>query len=243
MKKFLLMCVVAVFCFSCANIDPASKYPNMVADMDSFSLGTVTVMFDRTFSSQIKEHQIEAIFHPRYNEVSLEFRYELISYRQYWNMAGRQQFIDALAKYKEDFSQKNLNLKYSKSRAAYGRHKGRIEWETFKFTTTNKASPTFEFGYRFRGDYPYFSVIQLSAKDENENSSRANLESSQFSMYFTRSQGDALAGVFNQEFLLGLVEERSPRTGDSVKDEYFESAETNPPGKPVPEKSIPVDEY
>ena len=212
MKKLALI-VAAFACFSCAGADPAQKYPNMIANLDPVQLGSIEASFDLMFSTKLKSSAINVVFIPRENAVALEFRHDLIRYRQFWNQNARLYFIEALNRYNEDFTAKNLVYKYSKSRAAYGKTKGGLEWENFKFSSTYKSSPIFELGYRFRGQSPYFAVMQRSAKDEKGNTGgKAPMESSAFAMYFTKAQGEALAQLFRQDYLLELI-------GDNLTDE------------------------
>jgi hypothetical protein len=153
------------------------------------------------------------VFYPRVNLVALEFRYELVTYRQFWDQAARQRFIEALELYKQDFENRRLQGKYNRSRAVYGKAQGRAEWETFRFSATYKSSPFLELGYRFRGESPYFTVLQRSAKEETGITSSSDMESRQLSMYYTRAQGEKLAQLFNQEALfamVGLVGEEKP---------------------------------
>jgi hypothetical protein len=206
MKKITALCAAALLCCSCANINTASRYPNMVADKDPFSLGTIEASFDMLFSSKVKtNNEVDVVFYPRENKVALEFKYEFISYRQFWNQTARRQFTEALELYKKDFDARKLVTKYNKSRAVYGKIQGQLEWETFKFTTTYKSSPLLDLGYRFKDGSPYFTVLQRSAKEETGAISGTELESKQISMYYTKNQGDALAKLFNQEFLLQIA--------------------------------------
>jgi len=203
MKKFLFMAAAAFFFFSCGSIDRGIKYPNMVADIDPFTVESIDATFDVLFSSRVKPVKMDVIFYPRENIVALEFRHELIRYRQFWDQSSRQLFVNALEQYKKDFVSKNLTTtKYNKSRNIYGRFQGKIEWETFKYTSTYKASPAIELGYRFRADNPYFTVLQRSAKEETGVMSGSNLESLQIPVYYTRAQGDRLAKLFDQDFLV-----------------------------------------
>jgi len=206
MKKTVIILVAVFVCFSCTSMDLATRYPNMVADLDPFSVGTTNAAFDQLFSSKQKTRDIKVIFDPRENIVVLEFRHELIRYRQFWNQAARQRFAEAVEKYKDDFDNERLINKYNKTRSVYGRFRGQIEWETFKYTSTYKASPSFELGYRFKSKVrPYFTVLQRSAKEETGIMSGSNLESKQFAMYFTRPQADKLVAFFDQNFLLEMV--------------------------------------
>jgi hypothetical protein len=226
MKKTLLIVATVFACFSCTGIDMAARYPNMVADLDPFSVGMANASFDQLFSSKPKPHNIDVIFYPRENTVALEFRHELVRYRQFWNQSARQHFAEALTKYKDDFDNERLVNRFNKTRSAYGRFKGQVEWETFKYTSTYKSLPTYELGYRFKGkgNGVYFTVLQRSAKEETGIMSGSNLESKQYVMYYTRVQGDKLAQLFDQNFLLekaGVSVGSKPAVSDEPEvDEY-----------------------
>jgi hypothetical protein len=225
--QFLIYGALASVFLSCAAIDPAEKYPDMVADMDPVSAGTIEVEFDRFFSSNVEKKEIAALFYPRYNTVALEFRYQTIRYRQFWDLGGREKFVQALERYKADYAEKNLAAKFSRTRTAYGKLKGKIEWETFSITIPGLAYPTIELGYRFRGKdsgSPYFSVLQQSAKDEYTlNSDNTKPDSLQIITYYTRSQADELARIFDQDFLLSLAgTKNTPEFAIPVQDEYYE---------------------
>jgi len=237
MKNSILPVLALIACISCAT-DPSSRYPNMVADMDPFSLGTVIVFTDQLFSSKLKPQIAEVVFIPRENLVSLEYRHELVTYRQFWNYLGRQNFISGINQYKDDFSARKLDVKarYTRTRSIYGKIKSKLEWETFKFTTTYKSSPTMELGYRFRpskGTTPYFTVLQRSAKDESGVMEDSKIESMQVSLYFTRAQGDILSGLFNQDNLLkavatygrGTAEPNAPAADVYTKESELEAEE------------------
>jgi hypothetical protein len=47
--------------------------------------------------------------------------------------------------------------------------------------------------------------MQRSAKDESNVGDRAAMESSAFAIYFTRAQGEKLAQLFRQEYLLEKI--------------------------------------
>ena len=200
-KGIILICTAACILFSCSTMDLAARYPNMVADLDPFSVGTIDVLFDQLFTSKLKAHSVNVIFDPRENIVALEFRYELVRYRQFWDQKARQHFAMAFEQYKQDFNAKTLSTKYNKTRAVYGKTPGTVEWETFKYTSTYKASPTLELGYRFRQDAPYFAVLQRSAKEETGAMSGSDMDSQQITMYYTKALGEKLMAYFNQEYL------------------------------------------
>jgi len=178
----------------------------MVANADPVSAGVFEANFERVFSSRVEKTEIEAVFHPRLNSVSLEFRHGLTNYRQFWDEAARLNFAAALELYKADYAEKNFDLRFRRSRAIYGRVKGRIEWQSFRFSRTYVANPTIELGYRFRGEYPYFTTTMRSIREEGSQNDRSARESGHINMYFTIEQADELVKIFNQEHLMGLLE-------------------------------------
>ena len=212
----ILAGVSLVLMVSCGTVDYAKKYPNMVANADPVSAGTIEAQLEQFFSSKLKKTDVEVIFHPRLNAVSLEFKYELMNYRQFWDAAGRQQFAAALELYKADYEARNLADQYRKTRAVYGKAKGHVEWETFKYSATHLAYPIVEFGYRFNNDSPFFITNMRRTKEEADPSmSSSTGESTQITMYFTRAQADELVRIFDQEFLMGLLD----KANDPVSDE------------------------
>ena len=196
---------------------------SFLADIDPFSLGFVNASVDQSISSKLKETSVEVIFYPRDNEVALVFRHGLGRYQQFWNEAGRKLFIDGLERYKEDFANQALVTRFSKSQAAYGKAKGRFIWEPLLISPKYRSSPFISLGYRFKDKSPYFSAYQLRAKEETR-SNKGITESPQYSVYFTRAQGDQLAFLFDQAFLLKTLADMgfSPGAPSSTRDAYVE---------------------
>jgi len=224
--------VVILLVLSCQSVDSSKKYPNMVADMDPFSVGTFEAQLDRFLSSKVRKTEIEAVFHPRFNYVSMEFRYELITYRQFWDEPARRQFIAALELYKRDFRDGKLVNNIKKTKSIYGNAKGRVEWLMSKYTKTRVSDPIIEIGYQFKENTPFFTTIMRSTKEIlTDDDSSTPMYSQQLNMYFTRAQADVLAGIFDQARLLELIgKKNTPETdkpaGDSTpKDIYKEYGE------------------
>jgi len=212
---------------SCKSVDPAQKYPNMVANVDPFSVGAVEVQFDRFFSSKVNKAEIEAVFHPRLNAVSLEFKYEYLTYRQFWDESARKKFATSLELYKKDFEGGKLTNNYRKTRDIYGRVKGRVEWVAFKYTRTHVSNPTIEIGYRFKEKTPFFATFMRSAKELGSDEDNSDsMDSKQISIYFTRAQADELAGFFDQARLLELLRTKTNKIidGSAPTDTAMEEA-------------------
>ena len=202
----LLTLAAVFFSLSCGTIDYAKKYPNMVANADPVSAGTIEIQFNRFLSSKLTKVEAEVIFYPRFNAAVMEFRYELIRHRLFWDAESRKKFVQALELYKDDYAARSLVDKYRRTRAVYGKAQGRLEWEAFKYTKTRIAYPTLELGYRFRENMPFFAILVRSAKEEPSNGdSSPRGESSQISMFFTRAQADEVVKLFDQDYLMGLL--------------------------------------
>jgi hypothetical protein len=195
---------------SCGSVDLSKKYPNMIANLDPFQVGTISAQLDRSFSSRVNKVEVQAFFHPRLNMVSLEFRHQFLRYRQYWDEPARKQFAASLELYKRDFEDKKLLDNYRKSRAVYGNVKGRLEWEASKYTKTRISSPTIELGYRFKEGSAFFTTLMRSAKEEiSDDDSSTPIDSQQISMYLTRAQADEIVRIFDQARLLELLQEKT----------------------------------
>jgi hypothetical protein len=194
----------------------------MLADVDPFSIGSVNASFDKLFSSDVAVADVEVIFYPRNNEVALGFKFETFQYWQFWDETGRQQFIEALNRYKEDYANQKLVTNYNKSEAIYGKAKGRCEWKTLVISGVYRASPLIELGYRFRGNSPYFSTHQMAAKEETGINPSGVSESRPVAMYFTRAQGEDLARLFGQAFLLELLGGNQQSETEPGRDFYIE---------------------
>lgn len=229
--------------FSCGTVDNSRKYPNMVADVDPISAGIIEAQVDKVFSSNLSKVAIEVVFYPRLNAVALEFRHEFITHRQFWDAAGRLQFAAALDRYKSDYAARNLSSKYRKTRAAYGKAKVRTEWETFKFAATHLAYPSVEMGYRFKMDAPFFVTLMRSAKEEitSGGDSSSRQESQQISLYYTRSQAEELVKLFEQPYLMALLEMQLPKTEERRK--FFDLGIFERKERIKPSGPVTVDSY
>lgn len=202
MKHIFVFLGIAVLVSACTSTKPAN--PDMVADADPISIGTVSIGFEKFFSSAIGPKDVSVVFDPRTDTVYLQFTYETLTIRQFWDNNSRRKFTAALEQYAKDFDGRKLTAKNAKTRTVYGSITGKTEWGQFKFTINSRSFPKMELGYQFKGDNPYFTVVQREAPDtvsgfEDRNSLR-------ITTYFTKAQAAELAGFFDQAFLLGRLE-------------------------------------
>jgi hypothetical protein len=227
MSKYRRLCLfvffVAAFCLSCGTASLGIKQTNKLADVEPFSIGLVKASFDKLFSSDVAQADVDVIFYPRKNEVALGFKYNGLQYWQFWNEEGRRQFIDALNRYKEDFANQKLITNYNRSRTIYGTAEGRCEWKTLSISGTYSSSPVIGLGYRFRENSPFFSTYQNEAKEETDINPSGISKSNSFAMYFNRAQGEDLARLFDQAYLLELLGDKVSQSNAEVsRDVYIE---------------------
>jgi len=221
---------VILLVLSCGSVDLSKKYPNMIANVDPFPIGTAEVQFDRFFSSKIRKVEVDAVFHPRLNAVSLEFRFELYKFKQFWDEPSRKQFAASLELYKKDYEERKLIDNHRKTRAVYGNVKGRVEWEIFKYTKTRVSNPKIELGYRFKEKLPYFSTLMRAAREvKPEGDTSTDVDSTPVTMYFTRAQADQLVMLFDQAFLLELLKERTSNVTEKSTDTTADKDDYNAP--------------
>ena len=220
MKNFFCICIITISIASCSHINSTVKYPNMVADIDPFMIGSVNASFDQPFSAKVKIEAVEVFFYPRENEVTLEVDLSVGQYKQFWNKEGRQLFIEALNRYKEDFENQRLMTNYFKTRSVYGEFKGRFRWKPLPISSTYQSSPVIVMGYLFKDKSPYFSAIQNPARVES-GSNKSITKSPEFAIYFNRAEAEELTRLFDEAFLLSSVKGKEPvLTIDTYRDEY-----------------------
>jgi hypothetical protein len=207
---------------SCASQSPQQSA--MLADVDPIPLDSVAIGFEQLFSAALDTKEAAVQFNPRDDTVSLEFRYQTVIYRQYWDRAGRERFITAVQRYHTDFEARSLSTRTSASRRAYGSAAGRAEWGQFAFSVNARSYPRMDLGYRFRGNSPYFTVVQQEAQDTIMPSSDSPRMSLQITSYFTRAMADTLAALFDPQYLDALLEEHSilwENREQALEDPYF----------------------
>ena len=233
MKKYLFFCAIALLYTSCKHTSNAVKYPDMVADIDPFQIGSTSVSFDRTFSTNLKSERVEVFFYPRENEVALEVTNSTYRLSLFWNKDARRLFIEALNRYEEDFAEKRLITNYNKTGAIYGKTKIRFQWKTLKVSPTYRASPYIEIGYRFREDAPFFMLRQKAAREES-GVNEGIKESPQYALYFTRAQARELAALFDNAFLLESIGDKElPPPMKNDRDEYSPAPAGNTQAQPA----------
>jgi hypothetical protein len=217
MKRLFPLFLLFVLLISCNTIERRSarvrtSHPNFIADLDPISVGAFTGQFQKMLSSSLEKKDINVYFMPRTDEVYLEFKYQTLTFRQYWEKTNRLQFAAALERYKKDFAARVLNLKGARARRAYGNFDGKTLWGQVNTSVfmNSQAFPNMELGYQFkknsqtRENPAYFTVNMQAAPVLNEGDGFER-ESLDVMLYLTRAQGDELAALFDQQHLLSFL--------------------------------------
>jgi hypothetical protein len=188
-----------------------------VANVDPVPAGTIDAEFSRILSSAVDKKDVNVIFCPRDNSVYLEFKYQTLTYRQYWSLENRYRFREALEKYEQDYEARNLVDRPNRTRRIYGVLTGMTQWG-YPLTLGNliqslnsQGYPRYELGYTFKQDSsrresPYFTVLQRECDDVFENSDDIDIRSLNIFIYYTRAQARELVKLFDQEYLLSLIQ-------------------------------------
>jgi hypothetical protein len=220
-----LLLPFAILLFAC-NTNPRIGKDG-VANLDPIPAGSVEAEFPRMLSSAVEKKTINVVFCPRDNTAYLEFKYQTVTYRQYWTQANRTAFIAALERYKGDYEARNLVDRPYRTRRLYGTLKGMAQWgyplnlSILVLRLNSMGYPNYEIGYVFKEDSsrkesPYFTVFQRETKDILMTNDVVEGKSSNIFVYYTRAQAEDLANIFKQDYLLSLI--RSSQAGDPNPD-------------------------
>jgi hypothetical protein len=188
-----------------------SSHPNFIADVDPISVGAITGQFLKLLSSSLEKKDINVYFVPRTDEVYLEFKYQTLTFRQYWEKSDRLLFATALERYKKDYANRNLTLKGARARRAYGKFDGKAEWGQVNTSIfmNSRSFPDIELGYQLRKTSAYFTVNMQAAPDVLNLGDSFERDSLDVMLYLTRAQGDDLIALFDQQYLLSFLGPRA----------------------------------
>jgi hypothetical protein len=225
----LLLALLVLAAASCKTTP--SMGADGVANVDPIPAGSVEAQFPRLFSSAVEKKTINVVFRPRDNMVYLEFKYQTVTYRQYWNLANRARFREALEKYKAEYEGRTLVDRPNRTRRSYGVLKGMTQWgypvnlSILVLALNSQGHPNYELGYVFKQDSsrresPYFTVFQRECKDELMTTDSLDINSLNIFTYYTRSQAEELVKLFDQDYLLSLITQTVIKEASPDSDEY-----------------------
>jgi hypothetical protein len=220
MKLLIAVVTVAFLICSCAS---APKEQTFTVDLKSpqIAMGNAETYFksDNPFAgNKLSQKIMQASYYPIEDAVCLRFKILLISCEQFWSKAGRDAFIVAFDRYKDDYEGRRLNTKSNrKTREAYKTVDGYFAWTKTPVAIQAQAPARVKLGYQFVSSSPFFTTTQMEGYYEDSITWSRNQTSSVTIMYFTRAQAESLIELFNQDNLRALV---TPSFGGGETDEY-----------------------
>jgi len=198
---FLLVLLLGS-CKSITGKPPVEPKFTVSLSSQQIPLGEINMQIDRSFPfTGIKKVIAVVTYFPEENAVGLNYKSDFFFFHQFWDSAGRQDFINALANYKEDYAARNLDGNPKTTKRNYAVFEGYLMWQRTRISRRYMSNMDMEIGYYFRDRMPYFAVTQKQAIHIDKITEKDNNASQETSMYFTRAKADELAALFDPETL------------------------------------------
>jgi hypothetical protein len=184
--------------------------------------GKFEAQFDKTIAMMgLRQVEVTVYYYPVENAVCLQYRIDFMTYNLFWNDKGRESYLMALEKYKEDFTQRNLKSRGSRNtRRNYGKADCYLIWQAGAFLTRARGSNITEIGYDIKNidnnKASFFTLWQRESVFMNELAQNERRSSPNILIYLTRAKADELAGFFKQDLLNSLVPENILRRNEPV---------------------------
>ena len=132
---------------------------------------------------------------------------------------NRTQLEKAINQYINDFSNKKLNRKDTKSFKTYGKIEGRLDWGTIKASTPNYGYCTINLGYQFHGKSPYFTLTIFPTYNlHHDRDTRAQTDSIEVEIFLTKAQAKTLVSLYGQELVDMVLNENKIETFEQLQD-------------------------
>jgi hypothetical protein len=222
MKYITILAAIVLSLGACTNKRAVKEEPFIVnLESPKIEVGKFDAQFDKTVSMMgLRYVEVTVSYYPVEDVVCLQYRIDLMTYYLFWSDIGRETYLKALEKYKEDFEQRNLKTRGSRNtRRNYGKADCYLIWQAGAFLKRSKASNVTEIGYDIKNidknnKASFFTLWQRESIyiNEMENTERRN--SLNIPIYLTRAKADELAEFFKQDLLKSLVPENIKKRND-----------------------------
>jgi hypothetical protein len=228
MKKIIVFLTTAFIICSCSCSSTSTpKEQPFTVDLKSprYSVGSAEAYFDRYLSiGSPRKGDITVYYYPLEDAVCLNFKiFQFVNCHQFWNKTGREAFVSAFERYKEEYETRKLIMKNNKkTREMYGTVQGYFMWKKTPVAVQAHGSPKVKLGYQFDGNAAFFTTTQMESYYEGPIGRSRNETSPATVVYFTRAQAESLVEMFNQEYLDGLKLPKGASGSDTRVDDYQE---------------------
>jgi len=212
MKLYILLLTALLAC-SCAS---APQTESFFVDLDSprFQAGSVEAYFNKSFSISggLNKYDITVYYYPAQDAVCLEFKVLFVHCNQFWDKAGRDAFVSAFERYRQEYEQRTLAKGGRKTRGIYGEVPGFFVWKKTNAGVQAHGSPKIKLGYQFNKQAVFFTTTQMESYYEDPIARSRNQTSPVTEVFFTRSQAESLIELFKQEYLQSLASPPGTKT-------------------------------
>jgi len=200
--KLISIIIIAVSLVSCASNKSAKEQFTIDIDLPKIKIGSIEAQVNKSMFGGIKKENFDVYYYPTEDVVSIRTESVVfVSYEQFWNRDGRALFIEAMNQYNHDYEERNLTKKNRKNRDLYGSVNGFFAWKVTRVSNIATGSSVIRLGYYFKDNHPFFATTQQKVEYISGVSRDFNRTSPVLPIYFTRSQAENLAALFDQELL------------------------------------------
>jgi hypothetical protein len=222
--RFTIIVIFIAMVFGACSSTPKEESFSVDLRNPRYEAGSAEAYFERYMSiGNLKKNDVTVFYYPIEDAVCLLFKIQFAECNQFWDKAGREAFVGALERYKEDYDERKLGKASKKTaRRTYGSTQGFFAWKRTKVGAQAHGSPKVEFGYNIKSKAAFFTTTQLESYYEDHIARSRNQTSPVIMMYFTRAQAEALALLFDEEYLKTLRLGPGLSGGDSTPDMYYE---------------------
>ena len=219
MKRIAIFTLALIFTACASNHYTVKEEFKIDIKSQFIEVGVVEAQFDKVLGiGGLKTTEVTVNYYPREDVVCLLYRTDFITYHQFWSKRGRDVFISALSKYKEDYTERNLTKNSRKNKMKYGVIQSFLSWQGFSFSMRSNGHPDIELGYYFKEKSPFFTINQRSTTDfEADQGDRRTTPD--VMIYMTIAQAEETAALFDPEYLNALAGNKSG-VSDVIYDDY-----------------------
>jgi hypothetical protein len=226
--KYITILALALTLGACVTTKTVKEEPFTV-DLNSPRIlaGMIEAQFDKIVNfAGLRTVKVTVDYYPLEDAVCLQYRLDLMTYYLFLDQEGRETYLKALQQYKEDYENRVLKPRGNKhTRRQYGKTEVYLIWQAFAFTMRSRANTTVDFGYDIKvvsdNRASFFTLYRREAYYVDVNSTEKDRKvATNEPMFFTRTQADELAALFDQDFLKSLTPDKIKVRSDSMFDSY-----------------------
>ena len=220
----LSACIISFF-FSCAansSYIPERK-PIVVANRPPFELAKVDIGVNTAlFGVKVTKQESTVMYHPKTNDVSLDFVFYMNKVTLLFDHVARQYFQDSLEQYISEFNEKKLTKK-GNTKARYYKATGLLKWGTI--TQNGESLPEIRYGYIISGNGAYFTITVYEGKNYSELSRDYMKTNPAMTLCLSIAQAQKIVELMGEDNIKEALANdtiQAPNIKDSEADAYSE---------------------